>query len=107
MTQPPQLPPPSPFPVLPSHGSATAALILGIVGLTLVPGAGIVAWYMGNKAQQEMDANPGVGWSNYDHAKIGKILGMVGTAYLAFIVLLVVCYFGVVILAFAGMAGTT
>lgn len=104
MTNPPQLPPPSPFPVQQSHGNATAALVLGILGLTMVPGLGIVAWILGSKALDEMDANPYAGWSNRDHAKVGKILGIVGTVYFALIVLFCVCYFGIVIIALGASA---
>ena len=107
MTHPPQLPPPSPFPTQLSHGGATAALVLGIVGLTLVPGLGIVAWILGAKALQEIDANPLAGYTNREHAKVGKILGIMGTVYFIGLILLVCCYFGVMILAFAATSSST
>lgn len=97
MTTPPQLPPPSPFPVQRNHGTATAALVLGILGLTAVPGLGIIAWVLGAKALAEIDADPQGGWSNRDHANIGKILGIVGTVFFVGLILFMICYFGFII----------
>lgn len=94
MTQPPQLPPPSPFPAQRNHGNATAAMVLGIIGLTLVPGVGIIAWVLGAKALEEIDAHPEAGWTNRDHAKVGKITGIVGTIYVVALVLFICCYLG-------------
>lgn len=94
MTQPPpQTPPPYPFQPVRQHGTATAALVLGILGIVVVPGLGIVAWILGHMALKEIDANPQAGWSNRDHANIGKILGIVGTALFAMIFLCVGVYF--------------
>jgi hypothetical protein len=72
-------------------------MVLGIVGLTLVPGVGIVAWVLGAKALEEIDAHPEAGWTNRDHAKVGKITGIVGTVYFVGLVLFVCCYFGFLI----------
>ncbi len=83
-------PPPPAWPVVPNHGTATAALVLGIIGITMVPGLGIVAWVMGHMAEKEIDAHPEVGWGNRDHAKIGKILGIVGTVIVVGIALLMI-----------------
>lgn len=105
MTNPPQLPPPSPFQPQTSHGTATAALVLGIIGLTLVPGVGIVAWILGVKALDEIDANPQVVYANREHAKVGKILGIVGTVYFIGLILFICCYFAF-IAAVIGSAST-
>ena len=105
MTHPPQLPPPSPFPAQTTHGGATAALVLGIIGLTLVPGLGVVAWILGVKALEEMDANPRITYVNREYAKVGKILGIVGTVYVVGLVLIVCCYFAFVA-AVIGSAST-
>ena len=77
-------------PMAPSHGLATAALVLGIIGILMVPGLGIVAWIMGHLAEKEIDAHPEMGWSNRDHAKIGKILGIIGTVVWAVIAALTI-----------------
>lgn len=99
MTNPHQLPPPSPFPAQINHGGATAALVLGIIGLTLVPGVGIVAWVLGAKALEEIDANPQVTYANREHAKVGKILGIVGTVYFIGLILFICCYFAFIVAA--------
>ena len=96
MSNQPQPPfqPTGPWAVRRDHGGATAALVLGILGLSLVPGLGILAWVLGARALQEIDADPQAGWTNRDHANIGKILGIIGTLLFLGIVLVVVCYFG-------------
>lgn len=64
-----------------SHSQATTAFTLSIIGFMLCVFCSPVAWYMGYRAGKDMDAQPGVFWSNRDHAKIGMILGMVGTLF--------------------------
>lgn len=105
MTQPPLLPPSSPFPVQRLHSNATAAMVLGIVGLTVVPGVGIIAWIMGVKALEEIDAHPEAGWTNREHAKVGKLTGIVGTVYFVGLILFICCYVGFII-ALAGASST-
>lgn len=90
----PPFPPIGPWAVRRDHGGATAALVLGILGLSFLPGLGVVAWVVGAKALQEIDADPQAGWTNRDHANIGRILGIVGTVLFVGMVLVVVCYFG-------------
>ena len=79
--------------------------MLGIVGLTVVPGLGILAWVLGASAMKEIDANPQA-WSNRDHATVGTILGMVGTAIFAVFFLLGLLYFIGVIVFVATAPGT-
>lgn len=81
-----------------SHPRATTALTLSIIGFMLCIFTCPFAWYMGHTAGREMDAQPGVFWSNRDHAKIGKILGMVGTLFYGG---LFVLWAGLTILSFA------
>jgi hypothetical protein len=77
----------------PEHPQGTTILVLGIVGLVCCGIAAVVAWIMGNKAQQEIDAGQ---YAPTSSVKIGRILGMVGTIltalglvfYLLFFVLL-------------------
>lgn len=87
---------PGPWPVRPSHGGATAALVCGIIGLVAVPGVGLVAWIIGHIALDEIDASPPGTWANRDHANIGKILGIVSTVLYGLII-------GFVVLIYAGM----
>lgn len=88
-----------------NHGLATAALVCGIVGLIAVPGVGIVAWVLGNMALKEIDSSPGGGWTNRDHASIGKILGIVGTLLYGVIFLVIILLY-VGLFAFAIAAGS-
>jgi ABC-type Fe3+ transport system permease subunit len=68
--------------------SAVAALVLGILGVVLCPLCGPVAWVLGRKAEQEVDASGGrIGGRGLGTA--GKILGIIGTLFIVlFIVLL-------------------
>lgn len=98
--QPPVHPlPPGPWPVQRNHGLATASLVLGIVGLVVVPGLGVVAWIMGNIALDEIDAAPPGVWANRDHASAGKILGIVSLALYGLIFALVVLVVVVAVVA--------
>jgi hypothetical protein len=88
--------------LVPSHGSATTAMVLGIVGLvSIVVCAGLllvvspVAWILGGKAVKEIDASPGR-YSGRDRAQAGRIMGIIGTVLLVLGVLAIIL---VVILA--------
>ena len=66
--------------------------MLGILSL-LICGVilGPIAWIMGNKARKEMDAQPGVLWTNRGSVNAGRICGMIATIlYVVIIVLYVV-----------------
>jgi hypothetical protein len=59
---------------------ATLALILGIVGLTICPGAAsIPAWIIGHEAVKEIDASNGQ-LGGRSMAFAGKVTGIIGTA---------------------------
>ena len=61
--------------------NAVTALVLGILGIVLCPLLGPVAWVLGRKGEQEIDHSGGaVGGRGL--ATAGKILGMVGTAFI-------------------------
>jgi len=77
------------YPVTPKHPQATTAMILGILSLVLCGVIGPFAWVMGSKAVKEIDANPHA-YSGRGEANAGKIMGIIGTALLAFGVLIVV-----------------
>ncbi|MFC5677461.1 DUF4190 domain-containing protein [Aeromicrobium endophyticum] len=95
-------PPPGyyyPYPVPPKHTDATTSMVMGIVAVAGLFVCGIpvlmapFAWYLGAKAEREIDASAGA-LSGRSEATAGKVLGIVGTALLALavagIVLLVV-----------------
>ena len=63
-----------------------AALVLGILSVMLCPLCGPVAWSLGRSAEREIDAAGGqLGGRGLGTA--GKILGMIGTAFLVVLVL--------------------
>jgi hypothetical protein len=72
-------------PQIPKHPQATTAMILGILGLVLCGVIGPFAWVMGSKAVKEIDANPNA-YSGRGEANAGKIMGIISTAIMAFLV---------------------
>ncbi len=76
---------------------AVGALVLGILSIILCPLCGPVAWSLGRSAEKEVDAAGGqLGGRGLGTA--GKILGMIGTALL---VVLVVLLLGAIVLGAA------
>lgn len=63
-----------------NHPRATTALVLGIVGLFCLL-LGPVAFMIGNKAVQEIDASGGA-IGGRSQANAGKILGIIGSVLL-------------------------
>lgn len=98
-----QTPPPLPYPVTPvgeTPGKAIAALVTGILGLTMCGcfPLGIVAWVLGKQAEGEIVASQGrLGGAGV--AKAGWITGMIGTIGGLLYVLGMVAFFGVAIVA--------
>jgi hypothetical protein len=75
-------------PAPPAHGSATTAMVLGLIGLIGILFCGGItlilspfAWAIGGKAVREIDANPGV-YSGREQAFAGKVMGIIGTILL-------------------------
>ncbi len=72
---------------LPAHPRATAAMVLGIVGVAgffilLVPViVSPLAWYFGAVAQREAEREP-TRYRQAGEAKTGLVLGIIGTALL-------------------------
>jgi hypothetical protein len=92
---PPQYPPSGyqqPYYLPPKHPQATTAMVLGILGLALCGIIAPFAWSTGSKALKEIDANP-ASYSGRGEANAGKIMGIVGTCFLAFGVLALVGLF--------------
>ena len=82
----------------PQDGGAQAALIVGLVALGLgLIGCGIgflgspVAWYLGLQSKRRIDASNGQ-LSGRGNAQAGFVLGIVGTALLAFLLLIVLAF---------------
>lgn len=84
------------------HPKGTLILILGILSIVCLSILGPFAWVMGNRAIQEIDANPS-GYTNRGIVQAGRICGIVGT------VLLILSVIWLVILvatgAFTAMSG--
>jgi hypothetical protein len=94
---------------VPDHGSATTALVLGLVAviggfaccgipLLLSP----VAWYVGAKTKREIDESGGQ-LGGRDRAMAGFVLGIIGTALLVLAILGVV---GTIAIGIAGGSST-
>jgi hypothetical protein len=63
----------------PATSKATLALVLGIVGLTVCPGAAsIPAWIIGNEAIKEIDSSNGAAGGR-SMAVAGRVTGIIGT----------------------------
>ena len=72
---------------------ATLALVLGIVGLTICPGAAsIPAWIIGHEAVKEIDASNGQ-LGGRSMAFAGKVTGIIGTALAALGLLVLGAFF--------------
>lgn len=109
MTTPPPYPgpqPPSSWVVPMSNTQATLALVLGILGMMSCPILSPMAWLIGHSAEREMDARPDLPWGNRDHAKVGKITGMVATIFYGLLVLAIVAMWVVTFVIAAGASAT-
>lgn len=69
-----------------NHSKATTALVLGIVGLLCFAPLGILAIVFGIQAKNDIDANPGL-YKNRGMAQAGFVLGIVGLALWAFLLI--------------------
>jgi hypothetical protein len=77
-------------------------LIFGILGIFVTIFAPI-AWYLGNKAKQEVQAS-GIQYSNEQNISIGRMLGKVFTI-IAIVTIVIVIISLIVIGVFAGTQG--
>ncbi len=72
----------TPFETAPrSHPRASAILLCGILGVTIVPVLGPVAWALGRSALREIDAAPGR-YTRRSTVLAGMVLGIVATVFL-------------------------
>ena len=76
------------------HAQGTTALVLGILGVTVCPPAGVVGFVISSKARKEVQAAPGR-YSNSGMVTAGWVLGIIAIVATAFWVL----YLVVVIIA--------
>jgi hypothetical protein len=72
------------------HPAGTTVLVLGILSLVICGLLGPIAWAKGNTAKREMDAEPGVRWTNRGSITAGRICGMIASILLIVSVVLVV-----------------
>ena len=61
------------------HPAGTTVLVLGILSLVICGLLGPFAWAKGNPAKREMDAEPGVNWTNRGSITAGRICGMIAS----------------------------
>jgi len=88
------------------HPQGTMILVFGILSLVGVSILGPFAWYMGNKALKEIDANPAA-YSNRDNVNIGKILGIIGTVLLIIAAVIIVLYVIFAVIIFGAIAASS
>lgn len=79
------------------HPQAVTVLVLGLLGVLVCGATAPFAWIIGNRALAEIDAQPAV-FGGRTETNIGRILGIVGTAILAFSALLLIGFFGLFVL---------
>ncbi|MFT4166460.1 MAG: DUF4190 domain-containing protein [Microlunatus sp.] len=70
-------------PYRPSHPKATMALILGIIGVTVCPFAGIGGFIVGRRVRAEVDAAPDQ-WEGRSLATAGWVMGIISIVFSAF-----------------------
>ncbi len=75
------------------HPEGQTVLILGILGLVLCGVLAPIAWLKGRRVLAEMDAQPGVVWSNRGNVQTGQLLGLIGTIVIG----VAVAFFAVVL----------
>jgi hypothetical protein len=69
-------------------------LVLGILSLVVCAPLGSIAWYLANRAIEEMDRAPAIVWTNRGIINAGRVCGIVSSAFLGFLVV-----FGLVVVA--------
>jgi ABC-type Fe3+ transport system permease subunit len=88
-------------PPAPTHGSATTALVLGILSLVICSPLGIPAYIIGRRAEREVLASQG-SLSGAGLAKAGWILGLIAMILMVLAIVLVV-----VLIAFGTMSSNS
>lgn len=93
-------------PMAQPHPQGTLILVFGILSLVGISILGPFAWYMGNKAMQEIDANPAA-YSDRSNVNVGRILGIIGSILLGLAVLAIVAYVIFAVVIFGALAAST
>jgi hypothetical protein len=83
------------------HPKGTTILVLGILGIAVCQLVAPFAWIQGNSALAEIDRNP-MSYSNRSTVQIGRILGIVGTCLMVFVIVV----YGLIAIAVAS-SGTS
>jgi ABC-type Fe3+ transport system permease subunit len=78
----------------PTHGSATTALVLGILSLVVCSPLGIPAYIIGRRAEREVKMSQGQ-LSGDGLAKAGWIMGLIAMILMVIAVLLIILLFAV------------
>ncbi len=102
----PMQPPPPPGAGQKASSRATTALILGILGLVCCQLCAPFAWYMGHAENKAIKAGLSTNASQ-GFATAGLILGIIGTAMLAFGLLWIVFFGGLTVLSAIAGAGAS
>jgi hypothetical protein len=74
----PQAVAPYAYPTAPEHPSAVSSLVLGLLGLFLVPVLAPVAWFVAGRGRSEIRRYPGR-WASTGSLTAGYVLGIIGT----------------------------
>lgn len=73
------------------HPRATTSLVLGVLGIVACQVLGPVAWWMGKKTLDEIDASGGR-YGGRAAAQAGYVMGIVGTVLLTLALVVLVFY---------------
>lgn len=60
------------------HPQAVLVLVFGVLGIGVLPLVAPFAWYLGNQALAEIDAEPGR-YGAREQVRVGRLLGIIGT----------------------------
>lgn len=103
---PPGYPAQGPVQYAPDHPRATMSLVLGIIGIVACQVLGPVAWWMGRKTLEEIDASGGR-YGGRGAAQAGYVMGVVGTVLLAIGLVVLVVYLVFFVAIIGGSMTTT
>jgi len=84
----------------PEHPSAVASLVLGILGLMVLPILAPIAWVIGGRGRREMRQYPGR-WAPSGSLTAGWVMGIIGTLVWGGFVLLMVLFMAVAMASFS------
>lgn len=103
---PPGYPAHAPIQYAPDHPRATTSLVLGILGIVPCQLLAPVAWWVGKKTLDEIDASHGM-LGGRTAAQAGYIMGIVGTVLLALGLAFFLIYLLVIVAVVGGGIATS